>query len=419
VNIQTQKSPRDRGGPGPVGGGPRFDRGPGEILGIGSGVIIDRDNGYVVTNNHVVNDADVITVRLSQGAEVTARLVGADPKTDLAVLQIRGPLRVAAAWGDSDKLAIGDWVLAIGSPYMLDHTVTAGIVSATGRNNFNLPGMDENSYQDFIQTDAAINPGNSGGPLVDLNGKIVGINTAILTAGSFLRGDDPASLSGGFEGIGLAIPASMAKRVVDSLIRHGKVARGFLGINIQSLTPALAQAYKVPDTGGAFVTLVQPGSPAAKAGLRVGDVVVKLDGKPTPDHATLRLRAAETPPGSEVSVDYYRDGELKTAKVTVGEAGVAAITSFGFRVRDLPPGTAGEPLGFVMIDQVVRGGLAARARLRPGFRILQVGKTEVHTRDDFDKAAAAFSPEQGLPLKVQFPDGTTAFITVGGPGGPR
>src|SRR5262249_42930220 len=189
-----------------------------------------------------------------------ARVVGADTKTDLAVLQIPGPLRVAAEWGDSDKLASGDWVLAIGSPYMLDHTVTAGIVSATGRNNLRLPGMDENAYQDFIQTDPPINPGNSGGPLIDLNGRVIGINTAILTASSFLRGEEGMGQSGGFEGIGLAIPSAMARKVVDSLIKNGKVIRGLLGVILRPLNPALAKQLKRPDQRGALVAEVQPGS---------------------------------------------------------------------------------------------------------------------------------------------------------------
>ncbi|MFO0907191.1 MAG: trypsin-like peptidase domain-containing protein [Isosphaeraceae bacterium] len=424
VNIQTSKFRRDADNPNGLGfGGPRFGgRGAIESFGIGSGVVIDKDHGYVVTNNHVIADADQILVRLSQGAEVSARLVGADPKTDLAVIQLKSPVSVAAAWGDSDKLAIGDWVLAIGSPFMLDHTVTAGIVSATGRNNLALPGMDETAYQDFIQTDAAINPGNSGGPLIDLNGKIVGINTAILTSGSLRGGDDgPIGSTGGFEGIGLAIPASMARRVVESLIKSGKVERGFLGIVIQPLTPALAKEFKVPEVKGALVSEVKPGGPADKAGLKVGDVVVSVGGKATPDPTTLRTRTAEVAPGSTVAVEYIREGARKSVNVEVGElssANLPAITTFGFRVRELPPNATGEPLGSVVIDQIVRGSLAQRAGLRPGMRILAVGKTEVHSQAQFDQAAAAFTPEAGLPLRVLLPDGQMAFVTVGGrPGG--
>ena len=238
VNVRTQRIVREGEGKTLLPGGMRPPvGGPGYENGLGSGVIIDKEHGYVVTNYHVVKDADQITVRVSQGTDVNARLVGQDPKTDLAVLQIKTDVRVAAEWGDSDKLEIGDWVLAIGSPFALDHSVTVGIVSATGRNN--LPIVSDESYQDFIQTDAAINPGNSGGPLIDLNGKVVGINAAIYTQ------------TGGYEGIGFAVPSLMARRVVDSLIKSGKVIRGYLGIVLQPLNGQLARAFKLPSVQGA------------------------------------------------------------------------------------------------------------------------------------------------------------------------
>ncbi len=421
VNIQTQRFRRENAAAGMPGeGGNRFGQGL-ESFGVGSGVIIDAENGFVVTNNHVITDADQIMVRLSQGNEVRARLIGADPKTDLAVLQIRTPVKVAAQWGDSDDLAIGDWVLAIGSPYMLDHTVTAGIISATRRNNLPLPGlMDETSYQDFIQTDAAINPGNSGGPLVDLNGRVIGINTAILTSASFLRGQgqEAAAPSGGFEGIGLAIPSSLARGVVEGLIKNGKVTRGFLGVAIQPLTAALAKEYKLPDTRGAIVSGVQPGSPAEKAGLKIGDVIVKLNGKTVADHTALRVTTASISPGTETPLEFYRDGSKTSVKIVVGEqpdaTGPVGLTSFGFRVREVKP-EKGEPV--LIIDTVVRGSPAARIGLIPGLRVLGVGKTDVHTKEEFDKAAAAYTTEQGLPLRLQTPDGRVAFVTIGGPGG--
>jgi serine protease Do len=415
VNIQAFKFGGGNEVLGVFGGGGRFNRREAGMS-VGSGAVIDRQRGYIVTNNHVVNDADRITVRLSEGAEVRARLVGADPKTDLAVLQVSAPLKVAAEWGDSNKLSIGDWVLAIGSPYMLDHTVTIGIVSATGRNNLRLPGMDESAYQDFIQTDAAINPGNSGGPLVDINGRVVGINTAILTASSFLRGDDVIQ-SGGFEGIGLAIPSDMARKVVDSLIKNGKVVRGFLGVGIQPLTPEMARGLKLPNTHGALIAGVQPGSPADKAGLQTGDVIVALAGKDIPDPTTLRLRTAETEPGTEVQVDYYRGGARHTTKVVVGELGGGqtppALRGLGFHVIEAPP-AQGRRSPQLIIDQVYRGSLAARAGLRPGFRVLAVGSTEVNTLAEFEKAVAAADPAQGLTLRVRSPDGQTFVLTLGG-----
>lgn len=423
VNIQTQKFRNGGEMPGlPLGGGANVFGRALESVGVGSGVIVDRENGFVVTNNHVIQDADSIVVRLSQGAEVSARLVGADPKTDLAVLQIKAGVKVAAEWGDSDKLSAGDWVLAIGSPYMLDHTVTAGIVSATGRNNLSLPGMEEGAYQDFIQTDAAINPGNSGGPLIDLNGKVVGINTAILTGSSMLRGDGAVVQSGGFEGIGLVIPSSLARRVVEGLIKSGKVVRGYLGVMIQPLTPALAKEYNLPDTNGAIISNIQPDSPAAQAGLKVGDVVVRIDGKGTPDPANLRKRTAEVVPGAEVPVEFYREGKAQTIKVVMGELGAAlvpAMTSFGLRVRDLPGGAKGNA-GTVEVETVALGSPAARAGLRPGLRILSVGKTEVHTRAEFEAAVVGYTPTQGLPLLIDVGSGKSIFTTVGGSGpGPK
>src|SRR5208337_5449314 len=226
---------------------------------LGSGVIIDRVKGYVVTNHHVVKEADRILVRLGPGEDVPARLVGADPKSDLAVLQVRGPQPAQAEWGDSDQLDIGDWVLAIGSPLGFDHSVTAGIVSATERNDLRIA-----DYESFIQTDAAINPGNSGGPLINLAGKVVGINTAII------------SRTGGYEGIGLAIPSSLARKVVDGLIKNGKVIRGYLGVVIDPLDAETARKLRLPVNRGVLISRVQPGSPAAASGLKRGDVIVKL-----------------------------------------------------------------------------------------------------------------------------------------------
>ena len=276
----------------PLGGNPMapsFQSGE-----LGSGVIIDKAKGYVVTNYHVVKDAERIMVRLGPGDDVPARLVGADPKTDLAVLQVRATLKVQAEWGDSDQLDIGDWVLAIGSPLGFDHSVTAGIVSATERNDVRIA-----DYESFIQTDAAINPGNSGGPLINLAGKVVGINTAII------------SQTGGYEGIGLAIPSSLARRVVEGLIKDGKVIRGYLGVVIEPLNAETARKLKLPDNRGVLISRVQPGSPAAASGLKRGDVIVKLANREVSDPAELRILTAGLDVGAQVPLVFYREGQRR------------------------------------------------------------------------------------------------------------
>ncbi len=271
VNVHALR--RRRGGeafPGLPLGGNRFNPAF-ESAELGSGVIINKEKGYIVTNNHVVKDADQIVVRLRHGDAVPARLVGADPKSDLAVLQVRSEIKVQAEWGDSEQLDIGDWVLAIGSPLGFDHSVTAGIISATERNDLRIM-----EYESYIQTDAAINPGNSGGPLVDLSGKVVGINTALL------------SKTGLYEGIGLAIPSAMARRVVEGLIKDGKVVRGYLGVIIEPLTTALAQEHHLSSNAGTLVVEVQPGGPADTAGLKSGDVIVRLADHDVADPNALR-----------------------------------------------------------------------------------------------------------------------------------
>jgi serine protease Do len=401
VNIKTQRFQQ-------AGGGPIGARGPGqafESVGLGSGVIIDKDKGYIVTNNHVVKDADKIVVRLSQGSEMTARLVGADSKTDLAVLQVKGPLKVAAEWGDSDKLDVGDWVLAIGSPFALDHTVTAGIISATQRNDLMI-----NEYESYLQTDAAINPGNSGGPLINLSGKVIGINTAIFSPDN-----------GSYVGIGLAIPSSLARGVAEGLIKEGKVVRGYLGVQIQPVTEPMAQAFKLPDTHGSLVTNVVDGSPAAKAGLQPGDVIVKLDGKEIPDTSTLRIQTAGLAIGSTVPLSYYRNGKEGTVQVTIAEMPTAAPlrAPLGFHIRELPPGDSGHQDPAVVIDRVDPSSPAALAHLSPGTQIVSVGKKRVRTLAEYEAAVASLDANQGLPLHVVTPRGESRDVILGGPGGQR
>jgi serine protease Do len=400
VNVQSYQLRRGGEGiPGlPLGGnrmGPGFNRAE-----LGSGVIIDKAKGYIVTNNHVVKDADEIRVRLGPGDEVPARLVGADPKSDLAVLQVKADLKVQAEWGDSDKLDNGDWVLAIGSPMALDHSVTAGIVSATERNDVQLT-----EYESFIQTDAAINPGNSGGPLVDLSGKVVGINTAII------------SKSGGYEGIGLAIPAALARRVVDSLIKEGKVVRGYLGVGLppQGLNATLAHNLGLPNSRGAVVMGVHPGGPAERAGIKPGDVIVNVAKHDVADRASLRNLTAGLDVGAEVPVTFYRQGKPQTVTVTIEELPPApeVLTRLGFNVRPSP--TSGDNSGAsVEIDRVIPGSPAFQAGLRPGMRIVAVGQEPVGTVVQFEAAVRKLDTRGGLPLFVQSHDGRVGPVLVGG-----
>lgn len=396
VNVQSY---RDRGGVGvhglPIGGA----RGNGDGSGreLGSGVVIDRENGYIVTNNHVVQGADRIIVRLGKRDDAPATLVGADPKTDLAVLQVKTPIKVAAEWGDSEQLDIGDWVLAIGSPLGFDHSVTAGIVSATERNDLRIA-----EYESFIQTDAAINPGNSGGPLVNLAGKVVGINTAIITQ------------SGGYEGIGLAIPSSLARRIVDSLIKDGRVVRGFLGVTMQPVDVQIAKALGLPDDRGALVGSVVPDSPAAQAELKVGDVIVGIDGHEIDGPTALRYLTAELKVGGDVSLEFYREGKRRTASVTIGEFPTnPEITPLGFSIKDGLAPDGNRPA--VEVDRVVASGPAHSAGLRPEMKILAIDQTPVHSVTDFLAVARNYDLERGLSLMVLSPDGRFGPVVITGP----
>ena len=268
--------------------------------GLGSGVIVSAD-GYVLTNNHVVNGADVIKITLADGRELTAKVVGTDPQSDLAVVKVDAKDLPAITFSDSDKLEVGDRVLAIGNPFGIGQTVTSGMVSGLGRATM---GLD---YEDFIQTDAAINPGNSGGALVDVQGRLVGVNTAIL------------SRSGGFQGIGFAIPSNLARNVMEQLVKGGKVVRGYLGVTMQDLTPELVDAFKLKAREGALVSDVMPGSPAAKAGFKSGDVLTEFDGKKILDGRHLKLTVANVAPGTEVPVMVLRDNKTTELKVKIGE----------------------------------------------------------------------------------------------------
>ncbi len=269
--------------------------------GLGSGVIITQD-GYILTNNHVVDNAEEIKVAMSDQREFTAKVIGTDPKTDVAVLKIPATGLPYATLGDSSQIEVGDVVLAVGNPFGIGQTVTMGIVSAKGRGNI---GIED--YEDFIQTDAAINPGNSGGALVDAEGRLVGINTAIL------------SRSGGNHGIGFAVPINLARGVMDSLIEHGRVVRGFMGVTIQDVTPSLAKEFNLSKSAGALVSDVTSGSPADKAGLKSGDIITELNGKPIVDSRQLKLAVAQTAPGSKAAVKVLRDGKEKEFEVMLKE----------------------------------------------------------------------------------------------------
>jgi len=345
----------------------------------GSGVIVDAGNGYVLTNHHVIEGAESITVTLKDRRSLEARLIGSDPGTDIALLQIEAADLTELPIGDSDRLAVGDFVIAIGNPFGLGQTVTSGIVSALGRSGLNIEG-----YEDFIQTDASINPGNSGGALVDLDGTLVGINTAIIGP------------SGGNVGIGFAVPVNMARAVMDQLVRYGEVRRGRLGIGIQDVTPDLAEAMGLEAARGAVVNQVEPDSPAEEAGLEPGDVVVAVDGREIRDAADLRNRVGLLPVGEDVEVTVLRDGERRTVRARIRKAEAQRVT--GGESRDALRGAVFETLGEdhplhgrvqgAVVAAVEPGSPAARNGLRPGDVIVAVNRRPVRSAGEFERAVA-------------------------------
>jgi Do/DeqQ family serine protease len=316
--VQVARSRRAPSVPGPLADDPFFKdffdqffgrRGPGapeefRQSGLGSGVIFDK-RGYVLTNFHVIKGADAVLLRLSSKQEYRGKVVGTDPKTDLAVVRFEPTSELAvAALGNSDVLKVGEWAIAIGNPFGLDQTVTVGVISATGRSDVGIA-----TYENFIQTDASINPGNSGGPLVNLRGEVVGINTAIVAAG---------------QGIGFAIPANMVKRVIGQLLDRGKVTRGWIGIAVQPLTLELAQALGLKEARGAVVSRIYPDGPAAGAGVKQNDVIVTFEGTPVEDYTHLQRLTADAEVGKSVTVEIQRRGEKKTVTLKIAEAPDAA-----------------------------------------------------------------------------------------------
>lgn len=381
--------------------------------GLGSGVIVSED-GFILTNSHVVKSADTIKVTTHDGRELTAKVVGTDPETDLAVIKVDAKDLPAITFADSDKVEVGDRVLAVGNPFGIGQTVTSGMVSGLGRATL---GLD---YEDFIQTDAAINPGNSGGALVDAEGRLIGINTAIL------------SRSGGFQGIGFAVPANLARNVMEQLATSGKVVRGYLGVTIQDLNADLAAQFELKDRKGALVADVAPGSPAQKAGLQSGDVLVTFNGKPVTDSRHLKLTVATVPPGQKVKTEVLRDGARKTVEVAIaarptdrslaqsgGRGGFGGVeqdtgTLNGVGVDDLDPRTRRE----FDVPANVRGALvtsvdpesaAAEAGLQPGDVIQEINRRPVRNAQDAVKLTESSDNKKTL-LRIWNQRGTRYVV---------
>ncbi|OGL43310.1 MAG: hypothetical protein A2042_01240 [Candidatus Schekmanbacteria bacterium GWA2_38_11] len=435
VNISTTTVIKQRRGvhpffgfEGPFGQGPQgpgqrdpfddfFDRFFGNMpreyrqQSLGSGFIISKD-GYIVTNNHVVDKADDIKVKLSNGKEYEAKVIGKDPKTDLALIKINASGLPMVVLGDSDKLRVGDWVVAIGNPFGLEETVTVGVVSAKGR------VIGAGPYDDFIQTDASINPGNSGGPLFDINGNVVGINTLIIAQG---------------QGIGFTIPINLAKEVLPQLKEKGKVRRAWLGVAVQDLTEDLAKSFNLKSAKGALVANVEKDGPAEKAGIKRGDVIVKFNGKEIENSHELSRKAASSEVGKKIDVVVIREGKEKTMEVTMGEypsggasfgegeteegeeGGKGEEADIGISVQQLTPDIA-ERLGAkgvkgVVISDVDPGNLAEEAGLRRGDIIKEVDRKPVDNMREFKKEMKETKLKKGILFLIQRGE-TTFFVTL-------
>lgn len=420
--------------PGPFGGPPGEEAPEGELptpppmppghgrpdQSAGSGVIFDP-NGFVVTNNHVVEGATQITVTLSDRREFTAKVVGTDPKTDLAVVKIEAKDLPSLKWAEYEKLQVGDLVLAVGSPFGLSSTVTLGIISALGRGNVGIA-----DYEDFIQTDAAINPGNSGGALVNLNGELIGINTAIF------------SRTGGSEGIGFAIPSSIALDIVDSLQKTGKVVRGWMGVAIQEITPALAKSFKLPENRkGVLISDVNENGPSQAAGIRRGDVVIAFNGKDVQNVSQLRNLVARTMVGKDAQVKVLRDGKEQTISVKVAERPTDEMLArkepvtpkepvetvkppdnvlASIRVQALDPATMSQlnipaKMTGVVVTSVENGGPAEAAGLQRGDVIQEVNHETVKTLEDYQKASSKLKKDE-LAVLLLSRQGNNLFVAV-------
>ncbi|MCU0603110.1 MAG: DegQ family serine endoprotease [Desulfobacterales bacterium] len=417
VNIRTVKTTKE-GGPvfrhffgNPFGNrdpnrDPFSEGGPGREFkqrSLGSGFVIDKE-GFIVTNNHVVENADQIKVRLADEREFDAKIIGRDPKTDLALIQIEGAKELSPLkMGDSEKLEVGSWVLAVGSPFGLEQTVTAGIVSAKGR------FIGAGPYDDFIQTDASINPGNSGGPLLNMNGEVIGINTAIVAQG---------------QGIGFAIPVNLAQNIIAQLKERGSVTRGWMGVGIQDLTPELAQYYGLKDQKGVLVTQVFPGDPADKAGIQAKDVIIAVDGKPVGTGRELSSAVAAMAVGREIPVKILREGKERVLKVQLSERKETELEAkgptpetdeLGIRAADLNPETArrfgiDENEKGVLVAAVKPGSKADQSGLQQGDIVKEVNRVPVQSVSEMKAEFGKTKPGDAASFLVK--RGTAGFVVL-------
>jgi serine protease Do len=371
--------------------------------GGGSGVIVDKE-GYVLTNNHVVEGMDQVKVRLNDGREFSATVKGQDRRTDLAVLQIKAKDLPAATLGDSDKLEVGEWAIAIGSPFGLEHTVTVGVISAKGRS-----GLGTGTYEDFIQTDASINPGNSGGPLCNLDGEVIGINAMIIQPGT---------------GIGFAIPINTAKQILNDLIKHGKVVRPWLGISAQDLTPEMMEHFQVKEKEGVLVGQIYPGTGAEKVGLVSGDIIKSVDDKPIKSVSELIKEVQRKKVGQKVKVTVVRNGKEMVLDLTLTamperpegqkEKEKEVEEKLGARVQELSPAVASRykisvKYGVVVVG-IEDGGLADEMGLQEGDVILEINRKKIESLKDFEKAVREASIEKGILFHIHR-KGSSFYLT--------
>ncbi|PSJ17856.1 DegQ family serine endoprotease [Nitrosomonas supralitoralis] len=386
--------------------GPRSETSPNErqAIGQGSGFVfatkrsmLSDNKTYILTNNHVIADADRILVKFQDGREYEAKVTGRDPQSDIAVIEINVDGMPPLSFADSSNLEVGEWVVAIGNPFGLSHTLTVGVVSATGRTSLGI-----NDYEDFIQTDAAINPGNSGGPLVNLDGEVVGINTAIF------------SRSGGYMGVGFAIPINLGKTIANQLIEKGEVTRGYIGVMIQPLTTELAESFNIDSVQGILIAQVTKDSPADKAGLHQGDVIIAYNDKSVKDIGGFRNLISLMPPGSRITLTILREGKKKNVTIVVGnlpknnqvaQGATQSTADIGLTVQTLTPQLAeqfdAKPGEGVVITKVQPGSIAAMSGIKAGTIILQVDRKAIDNAEEFQRVVKASSGDKRLLLLIR------------------